>query len=147
MERRGGSGYPYKKGSGQSRSHSPAPGSGCMELSELLGVGIKGIATGSSDTSLPGLNLAIGDNGAEGVTEGKGLTGRKSDSKSDITMKEKEKGGSQQMVDILQAQRDRYKDRLSVVCIDCSCPPYFPVIRIVSSSSSLSPISSFNCTH
>ena len=91
MERRGGSGYLYKKGPAQSRSQSPAPGSGCMELSELLGVGIKGIATGSSDTSLPGLNLAIGDNGAEGVTEGKGLTGRKSDSKSDITMKEKEK--------------------------------------------------------
>ena len=69
MERRGGSGYLYKKGPAQSRSQSPAPGSGTMELSELLGVGIKDIANGSSDTSLSGLNMTFDNNGgAEGFT-------------------------------------------------------------------------------
>lgn len=134
MERRGGSGYLYKKGPAQSRSQSPAPGSGTMELSELLGVGIKDIATGSIDTSLSGLNMTFDNNGgAEGFTGGKGLAGRISDIKIDNTVKEKEKGGSQQMVDILQAQRDRYKDRLSAVCSDSSSPFSFSVIHIVPS--------------
>lgn len=116
MERGGGAGYSSWKRPARGQSHSPAHGAGSssIELSELLGVEIKTISL-STKTAAPsssGLNTVSDGSGEAG---GKGMNSGVSDSGSDSAVKEKEKGSSQQMVDILQAQRDRYKDRLAAV--------------------------------
>lgn len=92
LERKGGKEGP-KGGKHSIRGVSSQGGisGGSMELSELLGVDI-------ATLSKPVSAVSLGTNGGDAPSASK-------------------EGSSQhqQMVDILQAQRDRYKDRLAVV--------------------------------
>jgi hypothetical protein len=85
---------------------------GSMELSELLGVDIAALPTKSSNASTANINVNTNSNDdavkkVEGSIQAEG---------SDAPGQRQ----NQQMVDILQAQRDRYKDRLAAVC-HCTC--------------------------
>lgn len=89
---------------------------GSMELSELLGVDIAAMPTKSNNTSTTNINVNTNTNDdavkkVEGTVQAEG-----SGSGSDAPGQRQ----NQQMVDILQAQRDRYKDRLAVVR-HCTC--------------------------
>jgi hypothetical protein len=82
---------------------------GSMELSELLGVDIATVPTKSNNTSTTNINVNTNTSDdavkkVEGSIQAEG-------SGSDVPGQRQ----NQQMVDILQAQRDRYKDRLAAV--------------------------------
>ena len=84
---------------------------GSMELSELLGVDIAALPAKSNNTSTTNINVNTNTSDdavkkVEGTVQAQG-----SGSGSDVPGQRQ----NQQMVDILQAQRDRYKDRLAAV--------------------------------
>jgi hypothetical protein len=84
---------------------------GSMELSELLGVDIATLPTKSNNTSTANINVnATTSDDAVKKVEGT-IQAEGSGSGSDVHGQRQ----NQQMVDILQAQRDRYKDRLAAV--------------------------------
>lgn len=96
IERKGGKDGP--KGSKHSIRGASSQGGisgGSMELSELLGVDIATLSKPVSGTALGSNSNGSGGDAQSGSKEGSTQ--------------------HQQMVDILQAQRDRYKDRLAVV--------------------------------
>lgn len=95
---------------------------GSMELSELLGVDIATLPSKSNNTSTTNINANTNTNDdsakkAEGTIQAEG-------SGSDVPGQRQ----NQQMVDILQAQRDRYKDRLAAVR-HCTCSRTCTCIR------------------
>jgi hypothetical protein len=97
LERKGGGGKDGLKGEKHSIRGASSQGGisgGSMELSELLGVDIATLSKPVSGAHLSGKGGDAPSGGKEGSTQ------------------------HQQMVDILQAQRDRYKDRLAVVRIE-----------------------------
>ena len=99
MERRGGKEGPKgPKHSIRGASSQGGTSGGSMELSELLGVDV-------ATLSKPVSGVTLGSNGSDGAP---------SSGKEGSTQ-------HQQMVDILQAQRDRYKDRLAVVRTFTTC--------------------------
>ena len=87
---------------------------GSMELSELLGVDIATLPTKSNNTSTTNINVNTNtsDDAVKKVEGSIQAEGSGSDAPGQRQ--------NQQMVDILQAQRDRYKDRLAAVR-HCTC--------------------------
>ena len=87
---------------------------GSMELSELLGVDIATVPTNSNNTSNKNINTNTNtnddDDGNKKIEGGSiKLEGMEAPNQN------QRQNQNQQMVDILQAQRDRYKDRLATV--------------------------------
>lgn len=87
---------------------------GSMELSELLGVDIATLPTKSNNTSAANIN--VNTNTSDDAVKKVDGTIAAEGSGSDAPGQRQ----NQQMVDILQAQRDRYKDRLAAVR-HCTC--------------------------
>ena len=77
-----------------------------MELSELLGVDV---STLSTPLGLSGAGIVLGSS-----VENLGTSGNKS-KEGVLNQQNQNQNQNQQMVDILEAQRDRYKDRLAAV--------------------------------
>ena len=80
---------------------------GSMELSELLGVDIVTLPTNSNKSSNANIDVNTNTND-DAVKKNEGSI------QSEIIEAPNQRQ-NQQMVDILQAQRDRYKDRLAAV--------------------------------
>ena len=82
---------------------------GSMELSELLDVDVSTLPTKSNNTSAANINVNINTSTNDDAV--KKIEGSIQSEISDAPNQRQ----NQQMVDILQAQRDRYKDRLAAV--------------------------------
>ena len=88
---------------------------GSMELSELLGVDIATLSSSGNNTSNTNINTNTNTN--TNINDDDGMKKCEGGSvKLDVLEAPNQRQNqNQQMVDILQAQRDRYKDRLATV--------------------------------